>query len=121
MGGSDRGPVVKPDSFVVVIVRVVVSLPDVILLVDVILVHVVSHVDVREGVLQLGVVVPWDGREWVEEVWVHFLSLHHVLKVLVELCLFLLLCVWNVTIEVSTCKNGVSKKVSVVVHASEDT
>ena len=73
MGGSDRGPVVKPDSFVVVIVRVVVSLPDVILLVDVILVHVVSHVDVREGVLQLGVVVPWDGREWVEKIWVHFL------------------------------------------------
>jgi len=102
-----------------VIVRVVVPLPDVVLLIDVVLVHVVSHVDVSEGVLQLGVVVPWDWREWVEQIWVHFLCLHHVFQILIKLFLFLLLGVWNISPEVTTDKERVGEEVGEVVHATE--
>ncbi len=48
--------------------RVVIVLPDVVLCVDVVLVDVVSHVDVREDVLELWVVVVGNWREGVEQI-----------------------------------------------------
>ena len=99
-----------------------VALPDVVVLVDVVLVHVMSHVDVSEGVLQLWVVVPWDRREGVEKIWVHFFCLHHVLHLLVERCLLCLLAIEVVVgIEASTSKDWIGEKVSVIVHAPEST
>lgn len=47
-----------------------VVLPDVVLGVDVVLVGVASHVDMRVNVLQLGVVMVRNWSEGVEEVWV---------------------------------------------------
>ena len=98
-----------------------VPLVDVIFLVDVVLVHVVSHVDVSEGILQLGVVVPWNCTEWVEQIWVHCLCLDHVVQVFLELPLLLLLCVRHIDEAVCTCKEWVEKKMRVVVYTAEST
>ena len=79
ISSSDTGPVVDVGFLVAVVVRVEVVLPQVVLGVDVVLVEVVAHVDLSENILQLGVVVEGDGREWVEVVGVNNLSLCHAI------------------------------------------
>ena len=61
------------------VVGVVVVLPLVVFGVDVVVVDVLAHVDLGEHILQLGVVVERDGREWVEVVGVNNLSLCHAI------------------------------------------
>ena len=59
------------------VVRVVVVLPLVVLYINMVLVNVLAHIDIGEDILQLGVVVERDRREWVEVVWIYNLSLGH--------------------------------------------
>ena len=70
-------PVESVGLLVAVIEGVVVSLPEVVIEVDVVGVHIVSHVQVSVPVLQLGVVVVRDRGEWVEKIGVNGDILDH--------------------------------------------
>jgi hypothetical protein len=97
-------PVVGVSIFVVVIVGVMVVLPHVVVNIEVIFVDVVVHVYMSEDILELWVVVIGNSREWIENIWIHFLYLAHGVPLILLGCLASSLHLWcNYQIVESTC------------------
>ena len=117
--GSDGGPVVEMSPLVSMVVRVVVAPPLVVLGIDMVLVDVLAHVDVREDVLQLRVVVEWDGRERVEIVGVNLLRLGHGLHLGALRSLLLPGLIGLVRSEVKSDGDGIEEEVCAPAHAAE--
>ena len=101
------------------VVRVVVVLPLVVLHVDVVLVHVLAHVDVGEDILQFGVVVERDRREWIEVVGIDNLSFGHCSHLSIFNCLFRLDLVGLVDSKVDANGDGVDHEVGTPAHTTE--
>jgi len=101
-----------------VVVGVVVILPLVVLRVDMVLIHILAHVDLSEDILELGVVVEGNGGEWVEVVGVDSFSLGH--SVVFSLLLGLLSAglVRLVGAEVKGNSCGVDEEVGAPSHAA---
>ena len=72
MANTDRHPVVKMLLLVSVVIGVMIALIPVVFDIHLVFVEVSSHSDSSIHVLQLWVVVEWNGGEWVEAVWVNF-------------------------------------------------
>ena len=78
VGWNHGNPVVGVSLLVIVIVRVVEQLVGVVIGIDLGLwIQVLEHLSVSISVPQLGVVVEWNCREWVEVVWINGLGLWH--------------------------------------------
>ena len=74
---SYRSPVIHVGLLVTVIIHVVVASPSIVIDIQVVGFKIVSHVEVSVHVFQLGVVVVWDRREWIEEIWINGLGWSH--------------------------------------------
>ena len=103
------------------VVRVVESLPDVVLGIHVMLVGVVAQVDVGKHILQLGVVVERNGREWVEVVGVDGLGLSHVVVLLLLDGILLTLGVRLIGTEVNSEGRWVGESVDTPAHTANGT
>ena len=78
VGWNHGNPVVGVSLLVIVIVRVVEQLVGEVIGIDLGLwIQVFEHLSVSISVPQLGVVVEWNSREWVEVVWINGLGLWH--------------------------------------------
>ena len=118
-GRSHAGPVVEVLLLVAMIVGIVVVLPQVVVGVDRLVVHVVAHVDLGEDVLELGVVMERNSREWVEVVGVDLRGLSHGVSIRLFLVFLLLGLVWRVDTEVGGDGGRVDKHVGAPAHAAE--
>ena len=116
---SNTGPVIEVRFFVVVVVGVVVALPDVVLDVDLVAVEIITHVNISEDVLELGVVVEGHWCEWIEVVGVNGLRFGHFIPLFLFASLFLALCVGCVDTEVEANGAWVEKEVGAPAHFTE--
>ena len=116
-----RHPVIGVLVLVVVVVREVVVLPDVFLRVDMVLIHIVVHLDVGEAILDLLTVVVGNGGEGVEQIGVHLLSLQQLVPGLLLSLLCLLLGVWLISKVVGREEGGVEEQVDRVADSSKGT
>ena len=119
IGAVKGDPVVHVGGLVVMIVRVVIVLPDVLLRVDLVLVQVVVHVNVRKSVLQLGVVVVGNGSEGIEQIGVNLGGLGHALPLLLLGFLLAGLHVGLHDVEIEGGDAWVSQKVEAITHAAK--
>ena len=97
------------------------ALPDVIINIQVLFVNIVPHVDMREDVLQLCVVVVWDWSEWIEQIWVHLFRLQQFVPLLFFRCFFLLCRVRKVPEVVSAEKHWIDEHMGVIAGAAKCT
>lgn len=104
---------------VAVVETVVVVLPLVVLQVHVVVIDVVAHVAIGEDVLELRVVAEGNGREWVEVVGVHLLSLSHRFHLGILSGLLLTGRVGFVSTEVKSSADRVDKEVGAPAHLAE--
>ena len=103
------------------VVGVVIVLEHVVLDIDVVLIDILAHVHVGEHILQLGVVVEGNGREWVKVVGVDSLCLRHaIILSLLRGCLLAGL-VRLVGSEVKSEIGGVDQEVGAPSHAAHCT
>ena len=109
VGAVERHPIVQVSRLVVVVVRVVVVFPHILLCVDLVLVEITVHVNVRETVLQFGVIVIGNGSEGIEQVGVDLGCLGHNVPLLLLLLLLAVLHVRLHHVEVDAENSGVGK------------
>ncbi len=119
VGAVQGNPVVGVSGVVVVIERVVETLVNVALSVDLVLVQVSVHVDVSETILQLGVVVVRDGREGIEQIGINLSGLGHIFPLLLLGLLLTVLHVRLHNVEVNAQDAGVYEEVKAIAHTAE--
>ena len=101
------------------VVGIVVVFPLIVLGIDVVLVDVLAHVDFGEDILELGVVVEGDRREWVEIVGINNLGLSHSIHLGYLRSLLLAGSIGLVRTDVKTKGDGIKEEVCAPAHASE--
>ena len=101
------------------VVGIVVVFPLIVLGIDVVLIDVLAHVDVGEDILELGVVVEGDRREWVEIVGINNLGLGHSVHLSLLRSLILTGLIGLVRTDVKTNGDGIKEEVCAPAHASE--